>query len=288
MGEPVTDPEHLYFLVNLGSAADGSRKDVQRLRSVSKLTGLTLWQIEIEKASGLYAAPDESELMLVGREGHVSFIGKADGRVLRTFDFPGRSFGSGELTLVPRSNRENLITAGPGRIYVLSVETGRVLQEIVTPKPTSSLLLTSQGHLIAGDLSGAVTSIDLSNRKKNWKIKTGGTISSLSETENGILATSFDNYVYHYSRSSGKLLWKKRTANRIIKKPLIFDKYAVVVTLGGDSAEIINLENGRTVNRLILGENLYFVDSSGFLENLLIFQTSAGLAAFGRENCRND
>jgi hypothetical protein len=54
-----------------------------------------------------------------------------------------------------------------------------------------------------------------------WKLRNGAEISSVTPTAEGLLISSFDNFIYLISENGGKPLWKKRLSGRITAAPLI-------------------------------------------------------------------
>jgi outer membrane protein assembly factor BamB len=121
--------------------------------------------------------------------------------------------------------------------------------------PISSLLITSDGSIVAGDERGSITSIRLATEKQTWRFKSGGEISSLLEIGRGVLAASHDNFVYFLASGSGGVMWKRRLAGRMVQVARIADEYVLLSSLDDTGAVLLALDDGRVVGRLALGDD---------------------------------
>ena len=68
------------------------------------------------------------------------------------------------------------------------------------------------------------------------------------------LATSNDNFVYKLSRG-GNVEWKRRLSSRIDGRPLVLGDVAVFATVGDGNVYVIDLTNGKILNRFENGED---------------------------------
>ena len=149
-------------------------------------------------------------------------------------------------------------------------------------KNVTAAAYKSQNLFIGGE-KGDISLLKLAdNGKANfvWNIKIGGKISSLTTTEQGVLVTSFDNFVYLINQNNGKKIWKKRLSGRLLFKPLVIESEKLLVVVENDTAYFIGLENSKLLNRITLPAGEYFTNTPVLLSGRYIFQTNSGLISF--------
>ncbi len=145
----------------------------------------------------------------------------------------------------------------------------------------TAIAAAENDRIYLGDSSGSVFSINLPNNTKLWQRRIGGArISDIEITAHGLLVSSYDNFVYMLSAESGKRLWKRRLNGRISSKPAVSGRYAVVISLFDSSAAIIELKQGKIVNRIYLERENFFTGGVLFTGNRVVFTTSNGLKTF--------
>lgn len=157
---------------------------------------------------------------------------------------------------------------------------GDINTEIV-PKVITVL---SDGNIISGDVSGNIYSLNEASRRVNWKVRVGAEITNIIQTPSGLLISSLDNFTYLIESRNGKRRWKKRMPGRVLQKPLILGNYAVVSNSAQASAEVIDLQNGKTVNSLNLPDGQFFTGEIISNNNALFFSTSDGIFSFLNAN----
>jgi outer membrane protein assembly factor BamB len=69
------------------------------------------------------------------------------------------------------------------------------------------------------------------------------------------LAVSHDNFVYKLSRG-GNVKWKRRLPGRVADKPLVVGDIAVVSIVGTGSVYVLDLRNGKILNRIETGDEV--------------------------------
>jgi outer membrane protein assembly factor BamB len=149
-------------------------------------------------------------------------------------------------------------------------------------------MLVTDNSLYIGDKYGNVSEIMISSGKVRWKAVTGAEIISVTKVKQGLLVSSFDNFIYLLSEKNGKRLWKKRLTGKSIGKPLIKDNVAVFCTLGGSDALFIELDKGKSVNKVLINDENYFINNPSSFNNLIFFPTLKGLIAFSSDKqCSN-
>jgi outer membrane protein assembly factor BamB len=116
-----------------------------------------------------------------------------------------------------------------------------------------------------------------------WKARTGAQIVDITEVSGNFLVSSNDGFVYLLAAKSGDRIWKRRLPGRLIGKPLIYNNFALLQTIDGTAALILDLNNGKLVNQILFNENVFSGGSALFLHRRVIIPTNKGLLAFGSE-----
>jgi len=275
------DTGSLYFLTYF---EDMEKKRIVSLNSMSLKTGLINWQRKISEFTETKdlriqnKAPDRKFLYITG-DNRLTAIGKDDGKQLwsKSFPLPIRS--------VEDSRDEKLSVLTDDSMYILYGRTGEETQ-VRLQRKSPMYLLNNGSDLILGYRTGEIikTRTQDGRSEPDWNLKTGGGVTGLYEYQNKVLATSLDNFVYMISKENGNLSWKKRVSGRILIRPLIYQKQAVVLTSGDNLATIIDLESGKAVNQIRIEEDNYFSGESYISGRFLILQTFRGVYYFTNTN----
>lgn len=221
------------------------------------------------------------KILSIDRSGLISSFRKKNGKNIWSKNF----FTKIDQYFISNSNV--LIVTTEDKIIEISLDSGTVIKTSKTTKPITSVIATTDNNLVWGNSIGEIFFVSTDRNKILWKVRTGGNISSLSETRHSVIATSFDNFVYSLSKKNGKIIWKKRVSSRITEEPTIFEDYAVIVSSGNSIATVIDIHNGRSINQISLGNNDFFISSPILTKNILVFHTFLGISAFASGDCSN-
>lgn len=280
----ISDENSLFFLTEFKPKIDSKSVDKEKkensvtLNSISLKTGITKWQKKISESlqTEIKLFYNKDLIFITDENKNLSAVEKADG------------------TLRWRKNFSNLISSVdstiPAEIKVLTENqlirinsnTGEILEEAKVENNSAKNFVLRENYLILGNSTGEIIKVMPSENKSSirWKIKTGGSISNLLFLNEGVLATSLDNFMYLFSPESGKLKWKRRVNGRITHSPLVFDGYAVVINSADNYATIVDLRDGKIVNQLQIEDENYFSGVPLIFRNLLILQTYKGIFFF--------
>jgi outer membrane protein assembly factor BamB len=261
-------------------------------RAINAKTGLTEWQTKIPDESNTVEASVNSEfeqtflyifnksLILVDNFGNLTSLNKDDGTLLwkrqMNLRFSAKPFFIKDKVMLATLEKQ---------ILVVSLEDGATIYSIPVSEAASALnYIEEKKQIIWGGRRGNVSSFinDFKNPSTNfiWKFRNGAEISDLTLTNRGILLSSFDNFMYLISEDQGKLIWKKRLGGRISDAPLVKDGYITVTNTADSSALILDLNSGKTVNKISLPEDLYFTGKPLFAQNKLVLTTQKGIFSF--------
>jgi outer membrane protein assembly factor BamB len=268
----IADEKRIYVLNN---SAETNNPKIYVLRSINTATGITNWS----KSTNLDSEPNlyifGQFLLLTTAKGHIIAVDKENGTKLWESNTNQNSTGS--------ANFSNTIVFGTSdkKLLLISSLSGGITKEITTNSFPSNALLLNSERIFWGDKKGFLNSSDISLGKLVWRRRFGGEISSLTDTAEGILISSLDNFIYLLSKNGGKIIWKRRLAARVTEKPFIKDNILVVFAFGESTALFIELKSGKVINNLTLSDANYFVGNPVYAGELLVFPTLKGLYAFG-------
>ena len=293
LSAPVIDAANVYILVsNFDNKVKRTDEDLRErkefvLRSLDKLTGLTVWESSLPDAfdstdindNTIYVYNYGSYLIIVTVSGNIYSVDKLNGRIRWNKRL------NLKVSSVPFfENDEILLGVVDKRVLLLSAVTGAILEDFKTSNSPTVVFkakdVKSDDILFWGDKKGSVTSLNIRNRKLIWNTRKGGEISEIVLTEKGLLVTSFDNFIYLISYKEGDLIWKRRMEGRVSSASLIGNDFIVVTVNSEPTATIIKLENGKTVNKLILESGAYFTGNYMKIGETLIYSTSRGISSF--------
>jgi outer membrane protein assembly factor BamB len=278
------------------------------LRSVATMSGIPDWSSKID-LKGTFVNKNIGEAddkIYLGRNGNSVFLLGSSGNLFsaqknkdsielaRKYDSTVREFFDLDSDSISNSNFSNLsqkLFAFYGtdkKFYLITAKTGEIIYSFFPSNIVTSATAISPGHLIIGDEKGFLSLVNVENEVKSdivWSVKLGAGISSVSNTGNGVLVTSLDNFVYLINQTKGSRVWKKRLSGRLLYKPLIIENEKTFVVVENDSAYFISLENGAILNRITLAADDYFINTPVFINDQYIFPTNSGIVSYSDSRC---
>lgn len=244
------------------------------LNSVSLKTGITNWQRETALFNIIRGSHKDNLLVLSDGLQKVAGIDYKTGTDLWEITL------SEKFLLLNTITDQTLLILTDKNLINLELNTGRILKKTEIPSSKSNnfnFLVGSDMFTFLGTSDGKIFKFTKSFKNAIWKYKTGGSISSILYKENKILVTSLDNFVYLLDAQSGRLKWKKRMDDRIDIKPVFYNNLAVISSTSGNKISIINIDEGKLINRIILEEGNYPVSSPLVLDEGILLATNKGV-----------
>lgn len=282
-GEPVSNiavGDSQLFLVTLTNGPDAEKTGPSVLRSLSKDTGITNWSVQLPRADAVFLGISGANVVFVSRGGDVAALDRKSGRVIWQ-----RSVPEG-LSTVPHFGPESVIFGTNSKeIFILSLADGSVRFNTKTQSLLTSVIRTADNQLVWGDQRGNLVSYTMDGREIRWKFKGGAQISHIATAGDDLLVTSLDNFIYRISAGNGNVLWKKRQAGRVTSAPVVASDFAVVITNGERTGQIIDPVKGKLINQLTLSDGNDFLRSPVILGDMIVFPTAAGLIAYSINGC---
>lgn len=257
------------------------------LKSVGRNTGVTVWQSILNLKLPADGTAEIAEMTL-GLYGNKLILSSPDDGA-GFYAFSPASGGliwhrqlSGKITAFAVVDDKIFAADSENRIVTLAIETGEILrQSEKASKRITALESNNSGVVFTGDETGAAAALDSIKNIVLWKGRIGGAqISDVTLTRNGLLISSFDNYLYMLATDTGKRIWKKRLGGRITYKPTVAGGYAVVSSLFDASASIVDLKNGKIVNRIDLEAENFFNGGVLFGDKQIFASTAKGIVVF--------
>lgn len=269
------------FIAGNSIPPDGGKPESSVLRSLNPETGLVIWISPIPYAEQIYLGSSGTSIISLGREGSVTSKDSSTGSILWKASF------TGNLTAVPDIDYERIVV-GTDQKEIISIDgrTGAKVMRSKTKFIPSSVLNYTQRAIAVGDERGNLILLESATGKSIWKYKSGGKISYIAHTSEGVLASSNDNFIYMLWDYNGDVLWKRRLPGRVAGPPLIGGDTVSVQLSADKSAFVLNLESGKIVNQLLLSENSSAgIMPSLFNSNLFVFSTPVSVISYSIKPC---
>lgn len=270
----------IYVAGNVGRV-DEEQPETSILRSLNSETGLVVWNSPIPYSEQIYLGSGGKSIFSLNREGSVISSDATAGNLLWKASY------AGNLTAIPDIDFERIVAA-TDRKEIISIDgrTGTVVMRSKTKFIPSSVLNYTEKAIAAGDERGNLVLLESSTGKSIWKYKSGGKISFIAHTSEGVLAASNDNFVYMLWDYNGDVLWKRRLPGRVAGPPLIGGDTVSVQLSADKSVFVLNMESGKIVNQFLLpGNSSVGVMPALFNNDLFVFSTPVSVVPYSIKPC---
>lgn len=278
----INSGENAFIITRTSQQTDSSLSQKTFLQALNKNTGITEWKTEVNLAQNIYLKSFENHIIIIDGSGKILSFSRTTG--IKDWE------QNTNLTVsaTPHKFRDLIAIGGfEEKIVFVSLQNGQILETAtLSHKPLTITSDYTNQVIFTGDDKGTVRSINIFNKKQIWIFRRGAKITSLQITDVGLLATSLDNFIYLIDKQSGELIWKRRLAGRITSSPLLTSQYIISASFEDAEASVINLTNGKLLNRISLGSGNFFTDGFLLLHKTIIFATQSGIFAFSEEACK--
>ena len=249
-------------------------KDNITVRSISRDSGITNWQSSLDYTEQFFVTVLLNSLIVISKHGEILTLDINDGQLLSNYKTKLK------FSTSPVIIGDQIIAGTTNNTIVFLSIKSREFQELKVQNSPHLVSIVSNKYLFWNDYRGNSYLVDLLTRKTIWKFRSGAEISNVISTKDSLLISSLDNFVYLVSIRKGKLLWKRRFSERFTTSFYITETQAIITIPDANSAYIIDLEDGRTVNQVTTEENNSFADAPIIFGKLIIYPTARGLVAF--------
>lgn len=253
------------------------------LRALSRQSGLTSWMRTLPSPVKGIINLNAEDLFVTASDGRLFAFRKETGEI-RWIKYNSSPFST--LNLL---DEETLYASDIyGDIISIELKSGKTLWRYRTRKSLSAPVAVYGGMVYAGAADGFVYAIDRANGRLRWRVRAGAAIQAVLAGEKWVLATSLDNFVYCLSPQNGTKLWKRQLAGRVTAPPLVLRNHVLLAPLVGDECVVLNLEDGKKVNSIYVGEDNNTEAAPLLTADGLLLTTREGLLAVANNTQTSD
>ncbi len=180
------------------------------------------------------------------------------------------------------------ISDSAGDIIAIEQENGRASWRYQTRKTLRAPVAVSANIVYAGAGDGYVFAIDRLTGRIKWRVRTGAAVQAVMATEKCILATSLDNFIYCLSPQNGAKGWKRQLAGRVAAPPLVLGGSILVAPLVGDECVVLNLEDGKKINSIYVGEDNNTEAAPLVKADTILLTTREGILALSNQAVKKE
>ena len=244
------------------------------LRALSRQSGLTSWMRTLPSPVRGVINLDARNLFVTSSDGRLYALKKETGEIKWI------KYNSSPFTNLVLIDGQTLYACDTyGDILSIELENGTTLWRYRTRKSLSAPVAVHAGMVYAGTGDGLVYAIDRTNGRLRWRVRAGAAIQAVLAGEKWVLATSLDNFVYCLSPQKGAKVWKRQLAGRVTAPPLVLKNHVLLAPLVGDECVVLNLEDGKKVNSIYVGEDNNTEAAPLLTTDALLLTTREGLMA---------
>jgi len=253
------------------------------LRALSRQSGLTSWMRTLPSPVKGVINLNAEDLFVTASDGRLYALRKETGEISWI------KYNSSNFSTLNLLDGETLYASDTyGDIISIELKSGNTLWRYRTRKSLTAPVAVYGGMVYAGAADGFVYAIDRSNGRLRWRIRAGAAIQAVLAGEKWVLATSLDNFVYCLSPQNGTKLWKRQLAGRVTAPPLVLKNHVLLAPLVGDECVVLNLEDGKKVNSIYVGEDNNTEAAPLLTTDGLLLTTREGLLAVANNTQTSD
>jgi outer membrane protein assembly factor BamB len=244
------------------------------LRALSRQSGLTSWMRTLPSPVRGFINSNTENLFATSSDGRLYAFRKETGEIkwikYNSSPFITQNLLDGQILYASDTF---------GDILSIELENGRTLWRYRTRKPLRAPVAVYGNMVYAGTADGFVYAIDRASGRLRWRVRAGAAIQAVLAGERWVLATSLDNFVYCLSPQNGAKIWKRQLAGRVTAPPLVLNNQVLLAPLVGDECVVLNLEDGKKVNSIYVGEDNNTEAAPLHTNATLLLTTHEGLMA---------
>ena len=262
-------------------ASSAETNPASTLRLLNFDTGLVRFSSPMATSGTVFLGSSGPRLFVVDGVGNVTALEVGSGSTAWS-----KKLGGGVKVRPAFSDNTIAIGTTEKKIEVLSSATGRNTGSIKSEHPVTALTFRENGSIVAGDERGNVVNYRDASDAVLWRFKSGARIGTIVETPEGMLVGSYDNFLYLLSNYSGDVRWKRRMGGRLAEDPYVSDRTLFLTISAEDTAMSIELETGKIIEQIALGENLYAMSSPVLTDgSMLVFSVPEAIVAYSNSPC---
>jgi hypothetical protein len=248
------------------------------LRALSRQNGLTSWMRTLPSPIRGDVNVGASNLFVTSSDGRLYSVKKATGEISWI------KYNTAPFSFLHSLHGDTIYTSdAAGDIIAIEQERGLTLWRYRTRKALRAPVAVFENVVYTGTADGYVFAIDRLTGRNKWRVRTGAAVQTVLATDRCILATSLDNFIYCLSPQNGVKIWKRQMVGRVSAPPLIIKGGVLLAPLVGEDCVILNLEDGRKINSIYVGEDKNTEAAPLLAADVLLLTTREGLLAFSNQ-----
>jgi len=138
---------------------------------------------------------------------------------------------------------------------------------------SSPLCLEDMNRVIFGCKDGYIYCYSISDGKLLWRFNASGEVNGAPAYSDGTVVIGSRNGILYALDTSGKLKWKRNLSQPVLSRPLLLDK-KVFVTNYASSLYALDVESGKVLKRFKTSSPIY--SSCGFYGDKIFFGSNGG------------
>lgn len=219
------------------------------IRALGRSSGVTLWMRTLSAPLRGSIVSDGALLFGAGTDGTVYAFDKATGQIVWAVQHR-LAFNSHPSI----HNAKLYVGSEDGTLLVLNQTTGETLWRYRTRGRLNGAVSRVEQTIFFGSADGFIYALDEASGRLRWRARTGAGVQAVAFVNGGVIAASFDNFVYFFSARRGARLWKRQLAGRIVAQPLVIADNVLLAPLSGDACVVLGASDGRQINSLPVGD----------------------------------
>lgn len=264
------------FVVTNSVSTFEAKPEESTLRILSKETGITSKKIPLAVANSFKIGLDAGHVIVIAQSGEVYAFDAitAESKWTRkpTGGVSGESFVGAGSIVIGTTDRQ---------ILRIASATGEINQTVRSSEQPTAVRSLSNGNIVYGDSLGNIVSA-----ASGWRFRAGAQISGIYEVNDGLLVSSFDNFVYYFNANNGGVIWKKRMGGRIADISFASTNQLLIFTYGGTTGILAELKRGKTVGQIALPQGVDSVSIPDLGTGRTVFALNGVAYAFATTTCQ--
>lgn len=273
---PVLVGKRSILIISSGTPTETGKASAAYLRSISPLSGITNWRVELPAAENYRAGVTDHGIAVVSSRTEIISFDELDGSIKWKTEAK-----DGQIIAPHISGRQIAIATNGNHLKLYDSADGKMVASMRLQFPPIAMGLYGDSTAIVSDDRGGLFSIDREDSGQNWKFKAGGRVTQIRMVGGNVLAASADNFVYFISAETGNVIWKRRLPGRIASVTEIGNDALAVTVVGEPAAYIINTHEGKLEDHIgITGEDEFLLATIAANNSVIIALTTNGISGY--------
>lgn len=279
---PAADQKAVYVATETTETLGTERPTSGSIRALGREAGVTLWVKDLPVPVRGSLAMSDTKIFAGTSNGGFYSVDKQSGEI-DWFAQIGSAFNC-----TPTLSQGSIyVGSEDGTLIAVEEGTGKVKWRFLTGGPVRGPMALNEGIVFFGSGDGYVYAVGAMDGHLRWRTRTGAGVQAVKSVARGVLAASFDNFVYLLDFQRGKSMWKRQLPGRISAQPATLEDGALFTPISGDAGVVLGLRDGKQVNSLPTGEASNTAASPLIVSDAVLLTTDQGLLAFSQPGKAN-